>query len=424
MARACQHSAAEGLRTSSLATPLHRLVRRAVEGPGESLPENARRQMEPRFGHRFDQIRIHADPLAAASARALRASAYTVGRDIVVDSSRFNSGTSEGQRLLAHEAAHTIQQGKESSGPLGMSDAASPQEAEADRAAQAVASGGSAQVAAAVQPGTIQREPRRRGGTQEGHRTIEPPPPATVPVTPPANTPAPPTSTPSTTPSSTPPTPTPPTPASPVPQPVDQSTDASAPAPQAPASRPHAALDASLVRTTDFHTAPPYAQTQDFQVALTYRDYHIRSPLLFGRHLDILHEPNIFAQFSFDPPAGMDPTIFGPLRNSLFGASVSLLNYHLFSLHGQDLLEVSLDAAGGAQFGDQGNSLQGQLGPTAQLHLPNLLPQLFGPGAETLLTLGVSGAAVVPLGPPPGGGPTPNPSFQFGQVSLGVKVQY
>lgn len=421
MARAWQHSAAGGMHTSPLAAPVHRLVRRAVEGTGESLPENARRQLESRFGHRFDQIRIHSDPLAAASARALRANAYTVGRDIVVDSSQFNLGTSEGQRLLAHEAAHAIQQGNESSTPLGMSDAASPQEAEADRAAQTAASGGYAQVAAAVQPGTIQREPRRTGGSHEEHRTIAPPPPAAVPVTPPpASTPAPSPATPAPAPA---PSPTPGTPAPASPQRPELAIHATGPTPQTSEEGPHAAIDLSDVRTTDFH-ARPYQQTQDFQVALTYRDWHRWSPLLFGRHLDIFHEPNFFAQFSFDPPAGINPAVAGPLRNSLFGASVSLLNYHLFSLHGKDLLEVSLDVAGGALFGDQGNSLQSQFGPTAQVHLPTVLPSLFGPGAETLLTVNVSGVAMVPFGTPPANAPPPSAGFQFGQISIGVKVQY
>ncbi|WP_297157680.1 DUF4157 domain-containing protein, partial [Thermogemmatispora sp.] len=49
---------------------------------GEPLPEAVRAYMEPRFGHDFSQVRIHADAEAAQAARALNARAYTVGQDI------------------------------------------------------------------------------------------------------------------------------------------------------------------------------------------------------------------------------------------------------------------------------------------------------------------------------------------------------
>ena len=66
--------------------------------------------MEPQFGHDFSHIRVHTDERAAASARAVRASAYTVQHDIVFDAGRYAPGTSSGRELLAHELAHTMQQ--------------------------------------------------------------------------------------------------------------------------------------------------------------------------------------------------------------------------------------------------------------------------------------------------------------------------
>jgi Domain of unknown function (DUF4157) len=66
--------------------------------------------MEPRFGHNFSHVQIHADEKAAESAAKVGARAYTVGQNIVFGQDQYAPGTKEGQQLLAHELAHTIQQ--------------------------------------------------------------------------------------------------------------------------------------------------------------------------------------------------------------------------------------------------------------------------------------------------------------------------
>jgi len=73
--------------------------------------------MEPRFGRDFSGVRIHADPAAGASARALGAAAYTVGRDIVVDRHHADLDADSGRHLLAHELAHVVQQERLADGP-------------------------------------------------------------------------------------------------------------------------------------------------------------------------------------------------------------------------------------------------------------------------------------------------------------------
>ena len=55
-------------------------------------------------------MRVHADPAAARSARAVDAAAYTVANHIVFGPNAYNPSTSEGSRLLAHELAHVVQQ--------------------------------------------------------------------------------------------------------------------------------------------------------------------------------------------------------------------------------------------------------------------------------------------------------------------------
>ena len=80
------------------------------QGPGLALSASVRAFFEPRFGHDFSQVRIHTDSRAAESACALDALAYTVGRDIVFATGQYSPETPSGQRLLAHELAHTLQQ--------------------------------------------------------------------------------------------------------------------------------------------------------------------------------------------------------------------------------------------------------------------------------------------------------------------------
>lgn len=86
------------------------VVHEVLRSPGHPLDAGARAFMEPRFGHDFAKVRVHTDEKAAASARAVNASAYTVGNDIVFDSGRFDSHSAAGRSLLAHELTHVVQQ--------------------------------------------------------------------------------------------------------------------------------------------------------------------------------------------------------------------------------------------------------------------------------------------------------------------------
>lgn len=87
------------------------VVEQVLASPGRPLDAEARAFFEPRFGHDFSRVRVHADGAAGQSARAVNALAYTVGRDIVFGSGQYAPRTHEGRRLLAHELAHVIQQG-------------------------------------------------------------------------------------------------------------------------------------------------------------------------------------------------------------------------------------------------------------------------------------------------------------------------
>ena len=79
-------------------------------GPGEPLDAGTLAFMGPRFNRNFSQVRVHTDSLAAESARSVNALAYTVGRDVVFGAGQYAPTTPSGQRLLAHELTHVVQQ--------------------------------------------------------------------------------------------------------------------------------------------------------------------------------------------------------------------------------------------------------------------------------------------------------------------------
>jgi hypothetical protein len=64
---------------------------------------------EPRLGYDLSQVRIHTDGQAAESARSLQAKALTVGQDVLFAAGEYAPESEDGQRLLAHELAHTLQ---------------------------------------------------------------------------------------------------------------------------------------------------------------------------------------------------------------------------------------------------------------------------------------------------------------------------
>jgi Domain of unknown function (DUF4157) len=86
------------------------IVGRVLVSRGEPLDRATRDYVEPRFGRNFGGVRVHTDARAAESARAVDATAYTVGNQVVFDSGRFAPNTEEGRRLLAHELTHVVQQ--------------------------------------------------------------------------------------------------------------------------------------------------------------------------------------------------------------------------------------------------------------------------------------------------------------------------
>lgn len=86
------------------------IVHDVLRSPGQALDAATRAYFEPRFGRDFSQVRVHTGSSAGQSARDLNAQAYTVGPNMVFAAGRFAPGTQGGQRLIAHELAHVVQQ--------------------------------------------------------------------------------------------------------------------------------------------------------------------------------------------------------------------------------------------------------------------------------------------------------------------------
>jgi len=103
-------------------TALPPSVHEVVRSPGQPLDSSTRVFMEPLFGHNFGEVRVHADPAAAESARSVNASAYTVGKHIVFGEGQYSIDSAGGRQLLAHELTHVVQQGAQSQTPTALQD--------------------------------------------------------------------------------------------------------------------------------------------------------------------------------------------------------------------------------------------------------------------------------------------------------------
>ncbi|MFE4537260.1 DUF4157 domain-containing protein [Streptomyces scopuliridis] len=80
-----------------------------VSGAGQPLDLSVRRELEEQLGHDFSRVRLHTDRDAGALTDLLGADAVAVGQDIFFRENTYRPGTTDGQRLLAHELLHTVQ---------------------------------------------------------------------------------------------------------------------------------------------------------------------------------------------------------------------------------------------------------------------------------------------------------------------------
>lgn len=76
----------------------------------QPLADELRVPMEQAFGANFDQVRIHTNSHAHRINHFIGARAFTLGNDIFFRQGEYHPEESTGQRLLAHELTHVVQQ--------------------------------------------------------------------------------------------------------------------------------------------------------------------------------------------------------------------------------------------------------------------------------------------------------------------------
>jgi hypothetical protein len=148
-------------------------VSRAATSSGTSLPVTLMRKFEDSLGVDLSSVRVHTGDASASAAASVGARAYAFGQDIHFGEGEFDPGTPQGEHLIAHEVAHTVQQRGGSAGAqfklevTGTNDAC---EVEADAAADAMVAGRSFAVGGAGAAIARDRGARgRRGGHREDH---------------------------------------------------------------------------------------------------------------------------------------------------------------------------------------------------------------------------------------------------------------
>ena len=87
-------------------------------GTGRSLPPRVRRVLETAFRKSVSDIRVHSDPRAAEICAEQSAAAVTFGNRIVFGENRYKPSSLLGRALIAHEVAHVLERGSNSTSSL------------------------------------------------------------------------------------------------------------------------------------------------------------------------------------------------------------------------------------------------------------------------------------------------------------------
>lgn len=135
------------------------LVQRKAE-PGAAPTDGVRERVEVTTGADLSGVRVHDDAAAAVASSALGAKAFTRGNDVYFGAGQHAPGSVDGDRLLAHELVHTVQQrgGATTQTKLEVSQPGDAAELEADRVAEVALAGTGRATVSEVAP-MIQREP-------------------------------------------------------------------------------------------------------------------------------------------------------------------------------------------------------------------------------------------------------------------------
>ena len=114
-----------------VALPLQSAIERK-RGGGQPLGDATRHRLERTFDADFSTVRVHTDSEAGRVSRALGANAFATGRDIFFDHGAYQPDNFRGQKLLAHELTHVVQQRGAAPSKLVLSQPGDHYEREAD----------------------------------------------------------------------------------------------------------------------------------------------------------------------------------------------------------------------------------------------------------------------------------------------------
>jgi hypothetical protein len=134
-----------GEQEEGAASPVHDVI---GKGAGSTLDAGVRGQMEAKMGQDFSDVKVHTGSEAANASKSVQAQAFTVGNEIVFNEGKYSPTSNEGQRTIAHELTHVVQQregsvdGTPREGGISVSDPGDKFEQEAEANADVVMSGG------------------------------------------------------------------------------------------------------------------------------------------------------------------------------------------------------------------------------------------------------------------------------------------
>jgi uncharacterized protein DUF4157 len=104
-------------------------------GGGASLDAGVQDRFSGALGDLSD-VRVHTDDRADRLNRSVSARAFATGTDVFFARGEYNPGSAGGDRLIAHELAHVVQQrGAPAGGPLTVSNPGDALETQADAVA-------------------------------------------------------------------------------------------------------------------------------------------------------------------------------------------------------------------------------------------------------------------------------------------------
>jgi hypothetical protein len=139
----------------TIATAIH-----SKRGSGEQLDSGAADKIGKSMGQDFSDVQVHKDAESDQLNKQVRAEAFTTGKDIFFRQGKYDPVSDQGQKLLAHELTHVVQQrDAPATSELRVSDPNEASEKQAEKTAEKVtAPAGSSTASAGGSVGRVEDE--------------------------------------------------------------------------------------------------------------------------------------------------------------------------------------------------------------------------------------------------------------------------